>query len=89
MRLYGVQFSELLGLLDLCAWSGILRTVTQSFGNWICFHPQGGGDTLLGPLERADFYHLMKIGPVWVMRSCRLLRRYQRFGGSFALIFLP
>jgi hypothetical protein len=37
--------------------SGILDARKQRFGNWICFRPQVKGDTLLGPLERANPNH--------------------------------
>jgi hypothetical protein len=48
-------------IFGLCPLSSILKSLrSQRFGNWICFHPQVGGETpaLLDTLERANLNYL-------------------------------
>jgi hypothetical protein len=47
----------------LCFWT--LPNVRKRFGNWICFSPQVKRETptLLGPLERANFNHWIRVIP--------------------------
>jgi hypothetical protein len=80
-----VKWSELLDFWTLSIVRYSRNQKAQRFGNWICFHPQVGGETptLLGPLERANLNHCTQ------QSRCLTPLTWGRWGGDTQLYWVP